>query len=173
MLAITTNDAVSDLPAVRFNDYAKTEGLTPALTLRERAGRSNTPGRELYSRRAKTLIQVGPPGPAARAVTRPLGLTLEIVPERDPHALGRDRRLPVRVLWQGRPLAGALVKLTRLESDEKPVAETRTDRAGRARFTVPPAGSWALNVLWTKPIDDPRAEFQTVFSNLSFAYPAR
>ena len=77
MLAIHSAHAVSDLPAVRFNEYLKEEGLVPAQRLRAQAGRTNAPGREIYSRRAKALVQVGAPIDNQRHVTQPIGLTLE------------------------------------------------------------------------------------------------
>lgn len=175
VLAMQTTHAQSELPAIRFNDYAKLEGLTPALALRARNGSMGTPGREIYSRRAKALIQVGSPtGRPSALATRPVGLTLEIVPDRDPYALGPTRQLPVHVLYNGKRLAGATVKLTSLEFDAKPIATAVTDAAGQATFRVPEAGEWLLNVVWTKPITgDPRGDFDTTFSSLTFGYPAR
>lgn len=174
IVALQSNHAVSNLPAARFNAYLKEEGLTPALALRNRMGRASTAGREIYSRRAKALVQVGPLAGPQPHVTRPIGLTLEIVPERNPYALRPGERLPVRVIFEGRPLAGALVKLTNLDADQKPLATAITDRSGRTAFAVPRAGSWLLNVVWTKPIEgDPRADFDTTFSSLTFGYPAK
>jgi hypothetical protein len=172
VLALQTNHAVSELPAIRFNDYAKLEGLTPATDLRTRQGATDTPGREIYSRRAKALILVGPGTERGDPrATQPIGLSLEIVPERDPYALGKSRTLPVHVLFEGKRLAGATVKLTSLEFDAKPVATTKTDRQGRAVFQVPPVGEWLINVIWTKPLKgDPRADFDTTFSSLTFGY---
>lgn len=170
VVAMHTTHALSDLPALRFNDYAKLEGVTPILDARARAGTTNRPGREIYSRRAKTIVQSGPPA-RARHVTRPVGLSLEIVPERDPYALGRDRALPVHVVFEGRRLPGALVKLTDLSRDAEPVAQARTDARGRAVFRVPPQGDWLLNVVWSKPLaGDPRGDFDTTFSSLTFGY---
>jgi hypothetical protein len=175
VLAIHTTHAQSELPAARFQEYAELEGLTPALTLRARTGRTGIPGREIYSRRAKALIQVGAPtGRPQPLATRPVGLTLEIVPDRDPYALGRDRRLPVHVLYNGTRLAGATVKLTNLVNDAKPLATEVTDASGRAVFLVPQTGAWLLNVVWTRPITgDPRGDVATIFSSLTFGYPAR
>jgi hypothetical protein len=51
--------AYSLLPAIRFNDYLRYEGLTPALDYRERTHRMAMDGSESYSRQAKALIQVG------------------------------------------------------------------------------------------------------------------
>jgi uncharacterized GH25 family protein len=174
VLSLVSNNAVSDLPAIRFNDYLKEEGLTPAIEARTRSGKMNTNGRELYSRRAKTLVQVGRPSATDNALaTRPLGLTLEIVPLRNPYSLGTDHVLPVQVLFEGRPVSGALVKLTNLEFDAKPLKMVRTDGAGRASFQVPRTGSWLLNVVWTKPDATRKADFLTTFSSLTFGYPPK
>jgi hypothetical protein len=174
VVALQTNHATSNLPAARFNDFLKEEGLAPALRLRERSGKSGAPGREIYSRRAKALVQVGrSDGAAQRHVTAPVGFSLEIVPERNPHTLKRGEALPVRVIYEGRPLAGALVKLTNLDNDAKPVATARTNLAGRASFDIPRRGAWLLNVVWTKPLKGrPGADFDTTFSSLAFGFPA-
>ncbi len=173
MVAMQSNHAQSELPAVRFNEFLKEEGLTPAITHRSRNGATGKPGREIYSRRAKTLIQVGPPNARTNAAaTKRLGLELEIVAERDPYMLPALERLPVRVFYEGRPLPGALVKLTNLDADARPTATQLTDGAGRARFAVPRKGKWLLNVVWTKPISgNANADYETTFSSLSFGYP--
>jgi uncharacterized GH25 family protein len=168
----TDNRAMTSLPAIRFNDYLRAEGLTPALAERERTRRMDRDGAERYGRHAKALVQVGSPGTDTTIATRPLGLALEIVPERNPYALPHSDELPIHVLYLGQPLPGALVKLTRLEHDESPVETHRTDAAGRAVFSVPAHGSWLLNVIWTRPLppaDD--MDFETSFSSLAFGYP--
>ncbi|WP_244624350.1 DUF4198 domain-containing protein [Sphingomonas sp. So64.6b] len=175
MLVLETDTtAQSHLPAIRYNDYLKVEGLTPALTLRARTGRTGTDGSENYGRIAKAIVQVGPPGGSQAQVTKPLGLALEIVPEISPYAMPRSALLPVRVIYHGRPLAGALIKLTDLDHDEAPFETHRTDAAGRARFAMPRRGSWLINVIWTRPLPAAReTDFETVFSSLSFGFPAR
>ena len=172
VLGLQTNYAFSELPAVRFNDYAKEEGLVTALAVRKREGKINSAGRERYSRRAKALIQVGRATPANQYyATRPIGLKLEIVPERNPYALPASRQLPVHVLYNGRRLPNATIKLTRLEADERPVAVAITDQAGRASFRVPQTGNWLLNVVWTEAVrGDSRVDFDTTFSSLTFGY---
>ena len=173
VLFMQSSHAQSDLPALRFEAYLVEEGLTPAQTLRARRGHTTRPGREIYSRRAKALVQVGPASRQAQPhVTRPVGLTLEIVPELNPYAAGAGARLPVRVFFEGKPLAGALIDLTDLDADAKPVEAHRTDAAGRAVFKGRTAGLWQLNVVWTKPIiGEPRGDFDTTFSSLTFGFP--
>ena len=173
VVGMQSSHAFSDLPALRFDDYAKEEGLALIIAARQRAGKAAQPGRERYSRRAKTLLQVGRATAAnQRMATRPIGLKLEIVPDRNPYALDASRMLPVHVLYNGRRLANATVKLTNLAKDDKPVAVAITDRAGRAQFRVPARGNWLLNVVWGEPVaGNPQYKFDTTFSSLTFGYP--
>ncbi|MES2754410.1 MAG: DUF4198 domain-containing protein [Pseudomonadota bacterium] len=172
VMAFESTPAFNTLPPERFAEYLRDEGVTPPLVWRERHGATAAPGRESYSRRAKALVQVGPPGAVQPQVTRPLGMTLEIVPERNPYRPAGGADLPVRVIYEGRALPGALVKLTNLRADEKPVETHRTDGAGRAIFQLPRTGEWQLNVVWSKPVTgNPAADFETIFSSLSFGFP--
>jgi uncharacterized GH25 family protein len=74
-------------------------------------------------------------------------------------------------MYEGHPLAGALVKLTDLQNDIAPIETHLTDQGGRATFIMPTSGKWLLNVIWTKAL--PRSDetdFETVFSSLSFGF---
>ncbi len=169
VVALETDSAAqSHLPALRFNGYLAAEGLTPAIALRARTGRTGAEGSEAYGRVSKAIVQVGPGGGGQGQVTRPVGLTLEIVPEVSPYALPRPANLPVRVIYRGRPLAGALIKLTDLAHDEAPVETHLTDTSGRAQFAMPKTGTWLLNVIWTRPLEGAETDFETTFSSLSF-----
>jgi uncharacterized GH25 family protein len=175
LLVLQTDDkAESHLPAIRFDDYLRAEGLTPALSLRERTSRMDVDGSENYRRIAKTIVRVGARGDAANAaITKPLGLPLEIVPERDPYATPRASTLAVHIIYERHALAGALVKMTDLGHDAEPFESHVTDADGRAEFTLPEAGAWLLNVVWTKPRPaGENTDFETVFSSLSFGFPA-
>ena len=169
MVVMESYHSTSNLPAKKFNEYAKLEGLTAAIEHRRRTGASVKPGREVYSRRAKTLVQVGD------AVTdlplKPIGLTLEIIPERNPYAPASTTMLPVRVFFHGRPLVGALIDLTALGSGGEPTQSQRTDANGRATFVIPRIGAWKINTVWARPVEG-RAEtdFDTVFASLTFGY---
>ncbi len=168
----STSSILSELPSLRFNDYAAAEGLTLVTRHRAAQGKTDAPGREFYSRRGKALLQVGLPGKAAQPqVTAPVGLSLEIVPLVNPYQPGPASSLPVQVLYQGRPLAGALVKLNDLNADERPVEVRRTDTNGRADFQIKRSGLWQLNVVWSQPLVNNRsADFLTTFSSLSFGF---
>jgi Domain of unknown function (DUF4198) len=170
VLAFQSLASKSDLPFLRFNDYVTTEGLTPIATNRERTGTQKSNGREIYSRRAKAIVQIGPvDAEGAARVTRPVGLSLEIVPERHPLLLKPGEKMPVRVLFNRRPLAGALMKLTDLDADAVAVATMKTDSTGRAYFVIPHKGSWQFNIVWSEVVSgNASADYVTTFSSLTF-----
>src|SRR4051812_46409576 len=173
VLVLQTDDrAQTHLPSIRFNEYLRAEGLTPALEQRARLHRMDADGSERYSRCAKSLVQVGPPRVESRgSASKPVGLPLEIVPEANPYSLPRSAALPVRVIYAGHPLAGALVKLTDLSNDASPFETQVTDRDGRATFALPSSGTWLLNVIWTKALPpSEETDFETIFSSLSFGF---
>ena len=171
LFAFQSSPSRSALPFVRFNDYVAEEGLTSIALDRKRRNAERAEGRELYSRRAKTIVQVGPLDTASAVrVTRVVGLELEIVPGVHPQAVPVRQPMPLRIFWKGRPLAGALVKLTDLDADAKPVAVLRSNSDGHANVVLPRKGNWQVNVIWSEPLPPGAgAEYRTVFSSLSFA----
>lgn len=173
LVVLQTDDrGRSTLPAPRFNEYARAEGLTDALKQRQQTDRMASAATESYRRVSKAIIQIGLIDTARQAhVVTPLGLPLEIVPERSPYAEAQRGDLPVRVFFEGQPLAGALVKLTSLEKDDAPLQAHRTDPSGRATFSLRPQGAWILNVIWTKrAAAAAEVDFETTFSSLSFGF---
>lgn len=169
IVAFSTDNYRSVLGAERFNAYIDEEGLTPAIEHRRRMKQEARPGRELYSRRSKALIAVGDvsnaPAPSA------IGQTLEIVPIENPFALGIDDPLHVRIDYEGAPLAGAKVSFERLGGDSAPKIDRITDANGVADFRFPKEGAWKIDVVWTRPVaEGVEADFETVFSSLTFGY---
>lgn len=171
VVVLETNYTTTTLPALRYNDYLVSEGLRAVSDWRSANGLTEQPGRELYCRRAKSLIVVDSVDAEGRSpATMPTGMSLEIVPMTDPTTLKAGESFRVAVLYQGKPLSQATVKLTDLAADERPVATELTGTDGDATFTVPYKGQWLLNVIWSVPApNNPAADYLTTFSSLSFA----
>lgn len=180
VLSLTSIHAQSDLPADRFNAYVEEEGVRPILADRVMRGAMERNGREIYSRRAKSLILVGGlEGAADDHVTRPIGLTLEIIPLTNPMRSAADAAFEFEVRYRGLPLAGALVHVQRLSEHPASMAPMRTDADGRATFDpgdpgdpgdADSGGGWMLHTVWSSPISgDPRGDYDTIFSSLTFS----
>ena len=173
-----------ELPADEFDAYLTEEGLDRALEAHRRLD-PRPPGRERYRRCCKAWLD----GHDERRATRPLGQPLELVPRSRP---GATSELRVRVLWQGRPAAGVLVKTWRqpfaedggtrpvLERDSVAVVQTeRSDAAGDVRLDVNTPGEWLVSAVYMVPASQtkptagtPAADWESTWASLTFARPA-
>jgi uncharacterized GH25 family protein len=168
IVTLESTPAEITLSPKEFNEYLDHEGLSTIREWRTKNGQSDQPGRELYARRAKAIIQIGKR--ISKHVTRPVGLSLEIVPERNPHDLKAGEMLPVRLYFRGKPLAGAILNCEALQPLGEPVT-AQTDSEGRARFAVTRTGSWKIATVYSVPISgNLRADFDTLFASLTFGY---
>lgn len=165
------------LPARRFEDYLVQEGLEAIVAERRRRGETAAPGRERYSRCAKSLLLVlGGDGGADAGIERsawlrrPVGLTLEIIPRTDPRRLAGGGPFALQLLLEGRPLAGARVEA--LPKGGGKTLQARTDAQGRATFVLPAGGVWLLNtVQMQRAPAGGEADWQSVWSSLTFELP--
>jgi hypothetical protein len=112
------------LEATKFERYLREDGLEHAAKERVRLGETDIAGREAYSRFAKSwMVFDGEldtrPAPS---FDEPIGLRLEIVPLEDPSTSSSDGRLPVKVLFHGKPVEGVRVRARK----RAPVAESTT-----------------------------------------------
>src|SRR5438874_13679103 len=80
------------LPATTFNQYLKEEGLDVIAELRERRNQTSSDAREIFARCAKSLVRYGMP--IDTQADRLLGLTLELVAEKNPYTLRAGQELP-------------------------------------------------------------------------------
>jgi uncharacterized GH25 family protein len=126
--------------------------------------------RESYVKHASTFIRVGNPG-ADSSWARPLGLGLEIVPERDPTLLTAGDTLPVRVLRGGSPLAGFVVGARHAGATKATFFPT--DAAGRARITLPSSGQWLLAGTDLRRTSRPNLEWESDFTTMTLAVVAK
>jgi len=160
------------LEAEAFEAYLAEEGLEAVVAERARRGESRKPSRELFSRSAKALVRAGDSGSPSSGWDRPLGLALELVPEKDPYALRAGEDLPVRLLGNGRPLAGALVSALPYAAPEAKVS-VRSDRDGRVQFRGMTPGVWLVKAVQMTRIEgDPAADWRSVWASLTFEIPA-
>lgn len=158
----------SELPPGRFEDYLRQHGLDAVLKERGKRGERAKPGRERFYRYAKALLTG--PHPSA-AATAPIGFAYEIVPNADPTAICGPLR--ARVLYNGKPLAGALVEAL-LRSDPSVRQTTRSDAQGGFTFTLPRDGVWLIkSVHMVRAGYFADADWDSLWASLTFETPAQ
>lgn len=166
VLVYRSNRAFQEMPADRFEEYLKDKGLERVSAMRKARRASRQAVREAYSRHAKALIRTGDAegGP----IDRVMGLRLELVADRELFHAGRGDRYSFRLLFDGRPLAGALVAATRpgtADEDQR----VRTDAEGRAEFAMRQPGMWrvaAVHMIAAPSGID--ADWESLWASLTF-----
>lgn len=173
LLVYDSNHASITLDGAKFEQHLAEQGLEKVSELRRERGQSAAPTREIYSRSVKALLAVGPVsgdhGPGSGYDQR-LGLPLELVPEADPYGPA-GKPLPVRLLFQGKPLAGARYEARRPGRAEAIVG--RTDAAGRFVLRLPSAGLWLVKAVHM--VEAPAgsgADWESFWASLTFELPA-
>lgn len=173
LLGYRSNQSFIELDAAEFEAYLAEEGLDVISRERARLGQSDEPGRETYSRCAKSMLRVGDAAPDGRpAFDRTLGFPLEFIPEADPLALSKGDRLTVRLLYESQPLVGALVDASHRErEDAMPTTHSAiTDGEGRATFTLDHAGEWVIAAThMVEAAPDAEADWESLWASLTFA----
>ncbi|HVG08045.1 MAG TPA: DUF4198 domain-containing protein [Thermoanaerobaculia bacterium] len=157
-----SNHASVEQTGPKFDAYLGEEGLERIRQLRRGAG----PIKEIYSRCAKSLLQVGK---GSSGYDRVLGLELELVPEKNPYALKPGEALPLSLLYHGKPLDGALV-IGMASPGAKVSARTV---GGRASLVLDRPGLWLVKVVHMVPAPEGSgAEWESLWASLTFELPA-
>ncbi|HEY2290750.1 MAG TPA: DUF4198 domain-containing protein [Thermoanaerobaculia bacterium] len=163
-----------ELDAAKFEEYLRDEGLERISALRARQGKSAAGAKEVFSRCAKALLNVGDGG-SGPGFDRVFGQRLELVAEKNPYTLAGGGELPVRLLYEGKPLAGALVMaLQRDRPDKVDKVMARTDARGRATLKLDRPGFWLVKAVHMIPAPpDAGADWESFWASLTFAVPSR
>ncbi len=162
-----SNPSTVEMTGEKFTQYLKDEGLDQILALRASRGQTANGVKEMFSREAKSLIQSGPA--SAATGDRTLGFPLELVAEKNPYALGAGQALPVRLTYESRPLAGALVVAIN-KDDPSQKLSARSDKDGRVRLTLPRRGMWLIKAVHMIPAaQGSQAEWESFWASLTFA----
>ncbi len=97
---------------------------------------------------AKALLLAG----AGRSSSqdRILGFTLELVAEENPYQMRAGASLPVRLLYEGQPLEGALVAAMN-SADPTTVVRARSGADGRVSLRLSRQGTWLIKAVHMIP----------------------
>lgn len=169
VIAYRSNRAFTELPTIEFDEYLREKGLEKVVALRKQRGASGKKVREAYSRHSKALIRVG--NAEGNVVDRPMGLRLELIAEPDLTRGNADDLRSFRLLYDGKPLAGALATATRPGTTDGDL-KVRTSADGRASFRLRAPGMWRVAAVHM--IEAPAniaADWESFWASLTFELP--
>lgn len=124
--------------------------------------------RETYTKHTKTFFAVGAEEKffaQDSAWKTPLGLKLEIVPERHPCLLRAKDTLPVQVLLDGKPLANFPLGL--VQAGKKTGILQTTDANGRTTFKLSQAARYLVRGTLLLPSSQAELEWESHFTTLT------
>jgi len=166
VLGYQSNPRPVELTAEKFNQYLREEGLEAIAEQRAARNQSSAPSKELFSRCAKSLVQAA--GDVVGDGDRRLGLPLELVAEKNPYALAGSEELPVSLLYEGKPLRGALVVAIN-KMDPAATQSARTDANGRVKFRLASRGAWLIKAVHMTPAAaETRVDWTSYWASLTF-----
>ncbi len=160
--AVSTKPRYLEMEPDKFDAYLKAEGLGAQLGLRKQKSEGASPGREMYTKCAKTYVVAGNPTPG---FAKPVGMKIEIVPLADPANLKPGDTLPLEVLYNGKPLADAQVELA---TSTKIEPAGRTGPNGRLIVRIPDSGKVRLHTIVMERVAQPTHEWESFWASLTF-----
>ncbi|MDR2387781.1 MAG: DUF4198 domain-containing protein [Deltaproteobacteria bacterium] len=122
----------------------------------------------------KNLINLDPPSPDS-FVTKPVGQKLEIVPQVNPAKVKVGEKFPVKVLFDGKPLAGASLGAYFegfSEGNEALAFSATTNKDGLVNIIPLRPGAWLAKVSKSDPYSDPKiCDRESYSASLAFTIP--
>lgn len=158
-----------ELDGGKFESYLAEEGLDSILRLRAERGQSGNAGKESFVRNAKSWICVA--ASLAKDGDVELGFPFELAAELNPCRLRSSEELPLRLLFEGAPLADALVTAIFKEDPSLRISR-RTDAGGRARLRLPRPGIWMMRSVHMIPARaQTSADWESFWASVTFELP--
>ena len=174
--AVSPDGTEIDLKAVTPSQYTftpETEGpYAMYATMKSGCMSTTTTGRKMGNRKtlegvvscfgfemsAMTTVRCG--GGAGTGFGKEM-LTVDIIPQKNPATIKTGDTLPLLVMYQGKPLAGATLSAVgegcKLAEDQSWDQEVETNADGVAQVGISVAGPWLFSVRHKIPYADPEA----------------
>lgn len=171
MIAFNSTNSFIEIDTSIFNTYLEDDGLYNAIEYRKQHNETDSMGRELYQRCAKTLIQVGNTKAKDNTYSVLTGMPVDVIPLSNPYSLKNKDSLTVKILFRNTPLAHALIKIWHRKNDKTEKTEFVSDENGQIRFPVSVSGKWMVSVVKMERLDmDEKAQWQSYWGNLTWGY---
>jgi uncharacterized GH25 family protein len=166
MLAMQSSNALIELEAEKFNEYLKEDGQDDILELRRKTNSLNKAGKEFYTRYTKLLLQVGEV--KDDTYKKEVGFPIEIIPEKNPYLLKKGDPVSFKILFEGKPVFGAKVKVWNRFENRTTIQNIYTEKNGVIETHISNPGPWMVSVVKMIPSKDKGADWQSYWGSLVF-----
>lgn len=172
MLTYESHASLIVLSADKFHAYLHDEGLDTIIARREADGTATKPARERFRRSAKLLLRVGDKSDDTYAVRTQQ--RVEITPMTDPLSAAAGEPLRFKLRFDGKPLAGVLLKAWHRTEAQTLLIRSVADADGNVTLELPFSGRWLLNVVHMEPVADSQdVDWDSFWASLAFDLRSR
>jgi uncharacterized GH25 family protein len=166
VVIMESNTAFSELEAEKFNEYLKEDGLDDALNFRVKNDAIDLPGKELYSRHTKLIVQAG--RKKDDTWKKIYDLPIEIIPDQNPMDLKVGSKIAFKILYEGKPLFGARVRVWNRYKNRTTMQPIFSQQDGTIETHISNPGPWMVSVVKMVPSKDPKADWRSYWGTLVF-----
>lgn len=162
----TSFPVYSTLPAEKFNAYLVEENLHEIVLWRKKNRLSRFPGRETYTRYAKTILNVDPElNP--KAVDWDSGQKFQFILNSTSDQFYTKGRISGQLIFENMPARNHLLKLTNLNTSE--ARHQYTDSKGRFELVLSESGFWMISsVKMLSAGSDPQVDWKSFWTTTTF-----
>lgn len=168
LFVMQSNNAFIELEAEKFNAYLKEDGLEDILEYRAKTNAQNKSAKEYYQRSAKLLVQVG--NIPDDTFSKTVGTPIEIIPVKNPYALKQGAEMKFQVVFEGKPLAFARVKVWNRKDNRTSVQNIYTEKDGTLTTRLSNTGRWMVSCVKMVPAKEAGADWQSYWGSLVFGF---
>lgn len=165
VVSMETKNVLHEWDGVEFNDLLKENGLDEILESRKKTS-PPVPAKEQRASYTKLLFQVGEKKDDTYKTSN--NLPVEILPLQNPYALKIGDPIQFKVLFDGKPIFGARVKVWNRFDNRTTIQNIYTQQDGTIETRVSSPGPWLVSVLRMVPSKQPGADWQSYRGSLVF-----
>lgn len=166
LLVAETKRAFAKKDGEDFTRYLREEGLDNIYYDREKNKLSADSATEIYSSYSKLILQSGTRGDDT--YKKVCNLPIEIMPDKNPLDMKKGDAIRFRILYQGKPLFGAKVKVWNRYNHRTTVQNIYSQQDGFIETHVSNPGTWMVSVVNMIPSRDANARYRSFRGTLVF-----
>ncbi len=169
LVALESNYTFIELAPDTFKTYLEEDGLENIAEARKRDGRTGERAKEFYKRFAKVIVQCGTK--LDNTYKRSAGFRYEIFPMANPATLKPGDYLDCQVMWEGKPVHNAMVKVWSHVGNRIFLQNIYTEKDGTIRFPVSSPGPWMVSSVKMIPSEREGADYMSHWASVVFEVP--
>ncbi len=166
VIAMQTEPGYREYDPSAFNAYLSDYALDDANYYRTKNKLIDTPGKETYVNCMKLLLLTG--NSVDDTYKTPVGFALEIMLQENPAALKVGSKVSFKILFEGKPLFGARVKLWNRYQNRTTMQPIFTQQDGVIESHISNPGPWMVSVVKMVKSKDGKADWFSYCSSLTF-----